>query len=159
MSPDQERYLSSLLDLPDEELLYEVAAGSLTGITASSRPPYEQKSAEGRANYFRRLLNQVPRHPIEDFQKEYLTPFLQHAQQQVRQSQTQLYHLLCDPSTHQPNAQALDIATGQKKDIIVAVAMALMQHYNTFASIAIPVAVLLARNGLTSFCATLPPSL
>ncbi len=157
MSPDQDRYLLALLDKSDTELLYEVAAGSLTGITASARPPYEQKSAESRANRLRQLLAQVPRRPIEEFQKEFLTPFLTSARKQVQTSHAQLYRLLCDATTYQPTALALDITTGQIKDIIAGVATVLMTHYSTAASVAIPVAVLLARNGLKAFCTT-PPS-
>jgi hypothetical protein len=82
-----------------------------------------------------------------------LPPGLEKARDLIRTCQAHLYQLLCDPTTQKPTEWAMDAATGQVKDLIAAAVTILMSSYCTEVALAIPVAVLLLKKGLSTFCA------
>jgi hypothetical protein len=155
MTPAQENYLDLILDKSDEDLLYEIARHTIAPIMASGdtrsqqgpkRFPIGQLPSQAR-------LNQVPSAPVPDSAKPALTSFLGIAQSKVNAMRSRLYAALCDSATQAPNEWAVDISTGQRKEIVVAVATALLTKYATEMSIGIPVAIYYLKKGLASFCA------
>ncbi|GAA4501441.1 hypothetical protein GCM10023172_23290 [Hymenobacter ginsengisoli] len=85
-----------------------------------------------------------------------LVPFVKHAQASVQSIQAKLYVLLCDAELLKPKQQAMEALTGTEKDVIAGMATIVFARYNEIMAVAIPVAILLARKGLASFCATKP---
>jgi hypothetical protein len=159
MTPEQEQYINAILDKSEEDLLYEIASGTLQGVTASAKPPYETKSADSREQYFRQLLRRVPSRPVSEYVKPVLEPHLERARDTMNLARKRLYNLLCDATTQKPNGLALEFCTGEGRNIIVNVASILLEHYNTAIAVGLPVAVYLVRNGIQKFCAIKPPSL
>lgn len=97
----------------------------------------------------------VPDAPIEKAVKPFLTERLDYAKESIHAIHLQVYSLVCN-TERRPNEQALDIATGQTKDIIAAVVMVLTVEHSMVMSVAIPAVVYLLKKGLHSFCATKP---
>lgn len=156
MTSEQERYIAAILDKSEQDLLYEIASGSLQGVTASAQPPYETKSAGSREKYFRELLRRVPSHPVSEYVKPVLEPHLERARDTLQLARTRLYRLLCDAETQKPNGLALEFCTGEGRNIIVNIASLLLEHYSTAVAVGLPIAVYLTRNGIQGFCATKP---
>ena len=161
MTPQQTRYIDSLLDKSEQDLLFEIARQALSGIRNSGysgtreqrgRPVWielkEQKPEE--------VLNRVPDAPVTEQQKQVLHEFLDVARQKFATVRPRLYALLCDATTQKPKDMALDIATGQVKDVVAGVATALLAQYNVAMSVGIPVVVLALKHGLFAFCTTSP---
>ncbi|WP_046247397.1 hypothetical protein [Hymenobacter terrenus] len=109
---------------------------------------------EGRNARRKALQEQVPTAPVDEPMKSFLSTQLGAAQRQIQAVRARLYRLLCDANSGQPTAKALDVTTGQTKDIIAAVVAILTTEYSMAMSVAIPVAVFLLKKGLASFCAT-----
>lgn len=153
LTAEQDRYISAILEKSELDLLYEVASGSVQGITASAQQP----SPEERIARFQRLLRRVPAGPITIYHKPGLEIHLESARGTVRTAHLRLYRLLCDPATAKPTELVQDITTGQIKDIVAGVAGVMLSQYGTALAVGLPVAVLLLRNGLKHFCAIKPP--
>lgn len=151
LTSEQQRYLDSIIGHSDDELLLEITRGQLSGITASTKP--RSPSAQSREEYRKR----VPKRPVEyEYERQTLVPFVKHAQASVQSIQSKLYVLLCDAELLKPKQQAIEALTSTEKDVIAGVATILFARYNEIMAVAIPAAILLARKGLTSFCATKP---
>lgn len=143
MNADQERYLDSLLDKSERELLFEVARASYSPIMASGGTRSHQGPVRfpiGRIPP-REQLNRVPNSPVTEPQKLGLVSFLGIAQKRVDAMHGRLYSILCDSASQKPTDSSLDMATGQVKDIVAAAVTILLTKYNTEVSIGIPIAV------------------
>jgi hypothetical protein len=140
-------------------LLYEIASGSLQGVTASATPLYETKSADSQELYFRQLLCRVPSRTVSEYVKPVLKPHLERARDTMDLARKRLYNLLCDDTTQKLNGLALEFCTGESRNIIVNVASILLEHYNMAIAVGLPVAMYLVRNGIQKFCAVKPPEL
>jgi hypothetical protein len=152
LTTEQDRYISAIFDKSETDLLFEIASGSVQGITASAYQP----NPEERLARFQRLLRRIPSGPITVYHKPGLEVHLESARKTVKTAQMRLFQLLCDPNTAKPTELVQDIITGQVKDIIAGVAGVLLSQYGTALAVGLPVAVLLLRNGLKYFCAIKP---
>jgi hypothetical protein len=158
MNADQERYLDSLLDKSERELLFEIARASYSPIMASGG----KRSQQGPVRFpvgqipSREQLNRVPNGPVTEPQKAGLVSFLNIAQKRVDTMHARLYAALCDSANKKPTDSSIDIATGQVKDIVAAAVSILLTKYNTEVSIGIPVAVYYLKKGLFTFCQNPP---
>ena len=155
LTAEQDRYISAILEKSELDLLYEVASGSMQGITASA----QQTSPQERLARFQRLLRRIPSSPITVYHKPGLEIHLESARKTVLTAHLRLFRLLCDPTTAKPTELVQDITTGQIKDVVAGVAGVLLNQYSTALAVGLPVAVLLLRNGLKYFCATKPPTI
>lgn len=158
MNAEQERYLVSLLDKSEQDLLFEVARASYSPIMASGG----KRSQQGPVRFPigrippREQLNRVPNGPVTEAQKSGLASFLGIAQKKVDAMHSRLYSILCDSATQKPTDSSLDVATGQIKDIAAAAVTILLTKHNTEVSIGIPIAVYYLKRGLFTFCQNPP---
>lgn len=155
LTPEQEHYIAAILKKSELDLLYEVVSGELQGVTASA----QQISESERLARFQRLLHRVPTGPVPEYSKPMLEIHLAGARNTVQRIKQRLYQTLCNPSTQQPTALALDIAAGNVKDIIASIAGLLLTQHSTALAVGIPATALLLREGLRSFCASKPTTI
>ena len=157
LSPQQLRYLDSIIGMSEEELLYEIAREMLSGVTNSVRPDYEIKAGgPGQSKEERREArrNAVPDKPVDEYVKPLLEPHLPEAKEKAQSILTKIHQLLCDEKTQKPKEWALDIATGETRNLVVIVAAQLApQHIATITVILASVAWSL-KGGLHLLCAT-----
>jgi hypothetical protein len=161
MTLQQTRYIDSLLDKSEQDLLFEIARQALSGVRNSG-----YSGTRGRENgpiwielkeqKPEEVLNRVPEAPVNEQQKQVLAEFLDVAREKFATVRPRLYALLCDASTQKPKDMALDVATGQIKDVVASFASLLLVKYSVAMSVGIPVVVLALKNGLFAFC-TAPP--
>lgn len=152
LTAEQERYISAILDKSELELLYEVASGSVQGITASAQQP----SPAERMARFQQLLRRVPARPITEYHKPALEIHLDAARKTLETAKARLYRLLCDPNSPKLNGLTMDIFTGDIKEIVMAAASALLSQYGMAVAVGIPASIILLRRGVQRFCATKP---
>jgi hypothetical protein len=150
---EQERYINAIIEKSDEDLLYEVASGSLIGVTASAKPPYDPSKPESRRQYLYQLQRRVPNGPVSEYAKPALVPHLPLAQRTIQTAHTRLYRMLCDPATKTPNKVATEICSGEARNIIVNLASLLLTQYDMAIAMGLPTAVFLMRTGIHKFCA------
>jgi hypothetical protein len=98
----------------------------------------------------------VPDTPAEKALRPFLRERLDYTRESMQAIRLQVYQLICNAEMQQPNEQALDVATGQTKDIIAAVIMVLTVEHSMVMSVAIPAVVYLLKKGLHAFCAVKP---
>ena len=151
LTTEQQRYLDSILDHSDEDLLLEITKGTLSGITASAAP-HPPRTPESWEAY----RNRVPRRPIEEYEKPIFEPFVETTQKTVSSVRLRLYGLLCDATTLKPTQQTVEALTGTEKEVIAGVAGIIFAYYNGIMAVAIPTAVLLIKKGLAVYCAAKP---
>lgn len=161
MTTEQERYLDSILDKSEEDLLFEIARQALSGIRNSGYSGTRGNNGgpvwiELKEQKPEEALNRVPAAPVNEQQKQILAGQLEVARARFVTLQLRMYALLCDAATQKPKDMALDIATGQIKDVVAGIASALLAQYSIAVSIGLPVAVLAMKHGLFAFCATQP---
>jgi hypothetical protein len=161
MTPQQTRYIDSLLDKSEQDLLFEIARQALSGIRNSGYSGTRGKDSgpiwiELKEQKPEEVLNRVPEAPVSEQQKQVLADFIDAAREKFATMRPRLYGLLCDASTQKPKDMALDIATGQIKDVVASFASLLLVKYSVAMSVGIPVVVLALKNGLFAFC-TIPP--
>ena len=159
LSRQQSHYLDSIIDKSYNELLFEIARGMLSGVTASAGPGYETKSGGPKSSNEedqKFQLSNVPREPVDEFLKPALEPHLSYAEKKVQALHSQVYQLVCNAEEQKPKEWALDASTGQTKDIVVGVVSALTAKYSIAMGIAIPVVVYLLKKGLYQFCSASP---
>jgi hypothetical protein len=164
MTSQQTRYIDSLLDKSEQDLLFEIARQTLSGVRNSGYSGTRGKDngpiwIELKEQKPEEVLNRVPEAPVNEQQKQVLVDYLDVARERFATVRLRLYVLLCDSTTQKPKDMALDIATGQIKDVVAGVAGALLAQYSIAVSIGIPVAVLAMKQGLFAFCATRPVGL
>lgn len=152
----QLRYLDAIIDKSEEELLYEIARGMISGVTNSVRPDYETKAGgPGQSKEERQEArrNAVPDKLVDENVKSFLEPHLPQAKEKAQSILAKIYQLLCDEKTQKPKGWALDIATGETRNLVVIVAAQLApQHIATTTVIIASVAWSL-KGGLHLLCA------
>ncbi|MEL7666162.1 MAG: hypothetical protein AAGU06_01910 [Candidatus Shapirobacteria bacterium] len=74
----------------------------------------------------------------------------------IRTLRNELYDRFCDRETRTPNKLMRKILEGDYKDILVAIVTTITSAYRLNLAIALPVAILIAKNKLKQFCSFLP---
>lgn len=155
LTAQQLRYLDSIIDRTENELLFEVAHGLVSGVTNSAGPGYETKSGgPGQTKEERQRARQsaVPDKPVSEYVKPFLEPHLPQAKERALSFKAKVYQLVCDAGTLKPKDWATDATTGDMRNVVVAVVMALTAEHNVAMSVIMPSVAWLLKLGLNKFC-------
>lgn len=178
----QEQYLSALLDKSEEDLLlelsrniihnritiYNVMAKKMLSRTYNLSDSSHEKAsseeqlredkagAEHKEEWQKELAGWVPSDIIEEEDKQRYFPSLPNAEAILDTMHAKLYSKMCDATICKPQSWAIDAVTGQVKDVVAGAITVMTAQYNIEMALAIPIAVLLLKNGLSNFCCNAP---
>lgn len=157
LTPQQLRYLDTIIDKSEEVLLYEIARGMMSGVTNSVRPDLETKAGgpgPSREEIQEARHNAVPDKLVGESMKPFLESHLSQAKETAQSFLAKIHRFLCDEETQKPKGWALDIATGETKNLAIAVIAYLAPQHVANVTVIIASVSLSLKGGLNLLCAT-----
>ncbi|MCF7835050.1 hypothetical protein K9M48_03255 [Candidatus Gracilibacteria bacterium] len=86
----------------------------------------------------------------------YSVPYLEMGKELWKAFNTELYELICNSSKKQSKERVQDIITGDIRNLAIGIVSTITSKYDVSIGIAIPVAALLIKKGISSYCSKKP---
>lgn len=86
----------------------------------------------------------------------YSVPYLEMWKELWKAFNTELYELICNSSKKQSKERVQDIITGDIRNLAIGIVSTITSKYDVSIGIAIPVAALLIKKGISSYCSKKP---